>query len=108
MEMAKYIYAVLKSQINIMWSWGFNTPRSLPNEQGLIFKVQGFKHKGFVAVVFNAGADLFEVILYDHQMNLKSKTEGVYFDMLVDVIDGLVERTTDYEDRVKDEYAYMF
>jgi len=108
MEMAKYIYSILKGQINIMWSWGFNSPRSLPNDEGLIFKVQGFKHKGFVAVVYKAGTDLFDVILYNRQMAIKSKTEGVYFDMLVDVIDGLVERTDDYEDRVKAEYSYMF
>jgi hypothetical protein len=108
MEMARYIYSILKSQLSIMWSWGFNTPRSLSNEKGLIFKVQGFKHKGFVAVVYNEGADLFDVILYHRQMAVKSKTEGVYFDMLVDVIDSLVERTSDYEERVKNEYSYMF
>ena len=108
MEMAKYIYSILKSQINIMWSWGLNNPHSLPNDEGLIFKVQGFKHKGFVAVVYNAGADLFNIILYDRQMKFKKKTEGVYFDMLVDTIDFLVERTSDYEERIKQEYSYMF
>jgi len=108
MEMAKYIILILKSQINIMWSWGFNSPHSLPNDEGLIFRVQGFKHKGFVSVVYNAGADLFDVILYNRQIAVKSKTEGIYFDMLVDVIDGLVERTSDYEEMVKAEYPYIF
>ena len=108
MEMARYIYSILKSQLSIMWSWGFHNPRSLPNNEGIIFKVQGFKHKGYVSVVYNEGKDLFDVILYNHPMATKSKTEGVYFDMLVEVIDGLVEKTTDYESRVKQEYSYMF
>ena len=108
MEMAQYIYSILKSQINIMWSWGFNNPRSLPNNEGIIFKVQGFKHKGYVAVVYNAGKDLFDVILYNCQMVIKEKTEGIFFDELVEVIDNLVEKTTDYENRVKQECSYMF
>jgi len=27
--MAQYIYSILKSQVNIMWSWGFNSPMAL-------------------------------------------------------------------------------
>jgi hypothetical protein len=108
MEMAKYIYSILKSQLNVMWSWGFHNPLALPDDAGLIFKVQGFKHRGLVAVVYNEGSDLFDVVLYNRQMAVKSKTEGVYFDTLVDVIDGLVERTVDYENRVKEAYPYMF
>ena len=34
------------------------------------------------------------------------KVEDVYFDELVNVIDALVERTDDYEKRVKDEYGF--
>ena len=89
-----------------MWSWGFNSPMPLTN--GLQFKVQGFKHKGYVAVKYNEGKDLFNVTLYNSQMAAKEKIEDVYFDMLVDVIDGLVEKTDDYEKKVKQEYSYMF
>ena len=102
MEMVQYIYAILRSRLNIMWSWGFNSP--MPLADGLKFKVQGFKHRGYVSVVYNAGRDLFDVVLYDYRMAVKEQTEGVYFDMLVDVIDGLVERTDDYEKRVKQAY----
>ena len=31
--------------------------------------------------------------------------EGVFFDMLVDVIDDYVEKTSDYEQRVAAEYS---
>jgi len=103
MEMAQYIYAILKSQLNVMWSWGFNSPQPLTN--CLQFKVQGFKHKGYVTVKYNEGKDLFDVTLYNNRMTVKEKTEGVYFDELVDIIDGLVEKTADYESRVKQEYS---
>jgi hypothetical protein len=105
MEMANYIYSIIKSRRMIMWSWGFHRPMALPNEKGLVFKVNGFIHKGFVKVVYNAGQDLFTVILLDLKMNPKKEIEGVYFDSLVDVIDGAVERTQNYEQRVNEEYG---
>ena len=103
MEMAKYIYSILKSQLNIMWPWGFNTPVAIEN--GLMFKVQGFLFKGWVKVVYNEGADLFDVIFLSSKMEVKKEIEGVFFDMLVDVIDTNVEKTNDYKNRVKKEYS---
>jgi len=88
----------------VMWSWGFNQPQALPNNEGLIFKVNGFKHKGWVKVVYNEGMDLFAVILLDNQNNELQRIEGVYFDSLVDVIDEAVEYTPDYAERVKNVY----
>jgi len=76
MEMAKYIYSILKSQLNIMWSWGFNTPVAIEN--GLMFKVQGFLFKGWVKVVYNEGADLFDVIFLSSKMEVKKKLK-VFF-----------------------------
>ena len=48
MEMANYILRILRSQLTIMLSWGFNHPTALPNNEGLRFNVQGFKFKGTV------------------------------------------------------------
>lgn len=87
-----------------MWSWGFSYPKALPNNEGLIFNVNGFKHKGCVKVVYNEGMDLFAVILLDKQNNELQRIEDVYFDQLVDVIDEAVERTSDYANRIKNEY----
>jgi len=101
MEMAKYIMQILKSQLMVVWSWGFNSPMAVKN--GLRFKVQGFKFKGFVEVVYNEGSDLFDV--YFIKAGKVSKTiDGVFFDMLVSVIDNYVEKTSDYEKRVREEY----
>ena len=84
----------------VILSWGFNSPIAITN--GLRFKVQGFKFTGVVEVIYNAGMDLFEVHLSDGCVEA-----DVYADCLVDVIDGLVERTDNYEERVKKEYRLI-
>ena len=84
----------------VILSWGFNSPIAITN--GLRFKVQGFKFTGTVEVIYNAGMDLFEIHLSDGRVEA-----DVYADCLVDVIDGLVERTDDYADMVKKEYGLI-
>ena len=84
----------------VVFSWGFNSPIAITD--GLRFKVQGFKFAGTVEVVYNAGTDLFEVHLSDGRVEA-----DVYADCLVDVIDGLVERTDNYEERDKKEYELI-
>lgn len=105
MEMANYIYSILKANRVVMWSWGFHQPMAMANDEGLIFRVNGFKHTGKVKVVYHAGKDLFVVVLLDRLNNETKRIEEVYFDQLVEVIDELVERTNDYEDRVRDFYS---
>ena len=105
MEMANYILRILKTKLMVIWSWGFNSPMALTN--GLQFKVQGFKHKGFVSIIYNEGKDLFDVTLLDKKGNSIKKIQDVYFDMLVDVIDSNVEKCNDYENRVKKEYSLL-
>ena len=102
MEMAKYIMSILRTQLMIVWSWGFNSPIAVKN--GLRFKVQGYKFRGMVEVVYNEGKDLFDVSFIKANKVIKS-VEDVYFDMLVDVIDNYVEKTSDYEKRVKQQYS---
>ena len=51
--------------------------------------------------MYNAGTDLFEVIL----AKTGEKVEDVYLDCLVNVIDGLVERTDNYRELVEAEYG---
>lgn len=98
--MAEYIMAILRSQLMVVFSWGFHRPQRLPNDTGLAFMVDGFKYQGRVEVVYNDGADLFEVHLSDG----RAETD-VYADCLVRVIDGLVERCNDYKSRVTEEYG---
>lgn len=98
--MANYIYTILMSKLMVVLSWGFNSPNAITN--GLRFKVQGFKFTGTVEVIYNEGMDLFEVHLSDGRVEA-----DVYADCLVNVIDGLVERTDNYEERVKNEYGLI-
>ena len=98
--MAEYILAILRSQLMVVFSWGFHKPQRLPNDAGLAFMADGFKYQGRVEVIYNDALDLFEVHLSD------GRTEDmIYCDNLVAVIDGLVERCDQYKDRVKEEYA---
>lgn len=103
MSMANYILRILKSRIFIILSWGFNSPIRLEN--GLKFKVQGYIHSGWVEVLYNEGSDLFDVSLLNPDGTVKKRETDVYLDCLVDTIDGMVERTPDYRDRVKEEYG---
>ena len=100
--MAKYIMSILKTQLMVVYSWGFHKPMALEN--GLRFKVQGFKFRGVVDVVYNEGRDLFDVSFIKSNKVVKS-IDGVFFDMLVDVIDDFVEHTPDYDKRVAAEYS---
>ena len=100
--MAQYIMSILKTQLMVVWSWGFNSPTAVKN--GLRFKVQGYKFRGVVEVVYNEGSDLFDVYFVKGS-GVTQSIEGVYFDMLVEVIDNHVEKTSDYEKRVKAEYS---
>ena len=102
MEMAKYIMSILKTQLMVVWSWGFHQPMALEN--GLRFKVTGYKFRGVVDVVYNEGSDLFDLSFIKRNKVVKS-IEGVFFDSLVEVIDDYVEKTTDYEKRVAAEYS---
>ena len=105
MEMANYIYSILKNQLSIIWSWGFNSPIALTN--GLQFKVEGFIFKGWVKITYNSGKDLFDIFLLNYQMEVVKKIDGIYFDQLVMVIDSEVEMVNDYENRVKQEYSLI-
>lgn len=97
--MAEYILQILRSQLMVVFSWGFHSPKRLPEDKGLSFSVDGFKYTGKVKVIYNEGTDLFEVHLSDG-----TKVDDVYLDCLVNVIDGLVERTSDYDKRVREQY----
>ena len=99
--MAEYILQILKSQLMVLFSWGPHNFKRLPEDKGLSFQVEGFKYQGKVIVMYNAGTDLFEVIL----AKTGEKVEDVYLDNLVEVIDSLVEKTPNYEQRVQLEYA---
>ena len=98
--MAEYIMTILRSQLMVVFSWGFHSPTALPDDKGLSFIVDGFKYQDEVKVIYNEGTDLFKVHLEDGRIE-----EGVYLDQLVNVIDGMVERCDNYDKRISDAYS---
>lgn len=101
-EMAEYIYSILLSDKTIIWSWGFRTPTIIEN--GLKFRVSGFLFKGWVKIIYNQGADLFDIKLITVNGDEMKSLESLYFDELIRVIDDNVERVENYEEAVKKKY----
>ncbi len=93
MELAQYILGVLRTDLMAIYSWRFCKPVAIKN--GLRFHVNGFKHQGWVEVVYDEGWDLFTIRLIKGGKLVRS-IEQVYVDSLVSTIDQAVERTADY------------
>jgi len=105
MEMANYILSILKSNLNIFWSWGGH--KFVAIENGLRFNVNGFIHKGVVEIIFNESTDLFDLRLLSNQLKEVKSIEGIYIDQLIDVIDDTVECCDNYEQKVKEKYSLL-
>ena len=101
--MAQYILQILRSQAIIVFSWGAHEFHAIRN--GLLFKVEGFLHTGYVKVIYDEGSDTFIVRIESLTGELKEERTDVYFDELVNVIDSIVERCENYKERVKAEYG---
>ena len=71
------------------------------------FHVQGFKHKGYVLVVYNEGEDLFEVSLIDENDITVETIESIFLDNLISVIDENIEKCENYENRICQEYGIV-
>lgn len=103
MEMADYILSILRTNLMVVFSWGFYDPVAL--EDGLEFKVNGYKHQGLVRVKYIDWLDLFEVTLLNADGSVKEQAKEVYFDTLVETIDDMVEMVPNYRDRVEEQYG---
>ncbi len=55
--------------------------------------------------MYDEGWDLFNVRLINPDGSVKQEETGVYADGLVQIIDGLVERCHNYEQRVRKTYG---
>ena len=104
-RMAEYIMVILKSRLQIMWSWGCCKFMAL--NEGLMWHVQGYLLNGWVKVLYNCRTDAFDVYFLNNKKELVKKVEEVYLDNLVDVIDYHVEKdgSFDYGKRVKEQYS---
>ncbi len=103
MELAKYILTILRTELMVVFSWGFHSATAIEN--GLAFRVQGYKHTGRVEVIYDAGWDLFIVRTINRDGTIKEEQDGIYADGLVATIDALVEKTDDYKERIRRDYS---
>lgn len=63
--------------------------------EGLKFRVSGLKFKGWVMILYKPVPDLYEIQTYKvlkGEVIYYDKAEDVYADMLVEIIDGFIER----------------
>lgn len=96
-SMARYILSIFSHYQTIVWSWGFNSAIALEN--GLQFSVNGMIFKGKVRVLYDE-SDTFKVQLIK-KGSIVREVVDVYLDCLVNVIDGLVEKCPNYEQKVR-------
>jgi len=85
---------LLSSNKGIFWSWGASNFTNFENK-GLLFKVNGHHHKGYVFITLD-WSDTYTVDIISTQGNIKNTYEMVYFDMLVDIIDNRIEKIANY------------
>ena len=76
------------------FSWGANGFRNL-EDKVLTFKVNGHHHKGYVCISLGWD-DTYTIRLVSTQGNEKFKQEGIYFDMLFEVLDEKIVRIPEY------------
>lgn len=127
-EYARTIATIALCQINprtrIFQSWGVEKRICIyvNDMPALGLLVNGFIHKGWVFVALNEGTDTYEV--FTTMTNTKAQTievvkhiDDVYCDMLIETIDGMVEKDQSWTDEEYEEkidkwlattsYSYM-
>ena len=88
--------------IAVRWSWGISKQQATLYEDKptLALRVSGALHKGWVFISYDRASDLYDISIVSLKGECKHKVEGVYFDDMGKVIDGIIERdpcTTDEE-----------
>ena len=104
MKLALYILSIFSAQPMVVLSWGVCKFGAIPGDRGIIFHVQGYKFNGWVKVLYDEGSDLFNIIYLTNKGDAVNEQKGIYFDELVNTIDDYVEKTQDYNKRVRKEY----
>lgn len=104
----KYIKQIFGYYPMVVGSWGIESLIPImeceEGEGGLCIRVNAYKHQGEVRIMLN-WLDLLDVTLCNPDGSIKHKETGIYVDNLVPVIDSLIEKTEDYEKRIKQDYG---
>lgn len=78
----------------VRWSWGISRQQATLYEgkPTLALRVSGALHKGWVYISYDGASDLYEISIVSLKGDCKHKVEGVFFDDMGKVIDGIIER----------------
>ena len=76
------------------WSWGVSKKINYLNK-GLLMKVSGNHHKGFVFITLG-WEDLYKVYIISNKGEIEDKYDGIFFDQLTELIDDRIERIKQY------------
>ena len=78
----------------VRWSWGISKQQATLYEDmpTLALRVSGALHKGWVFISYNGATDLYDISIISLKGECKHKVEGVYFDDMGKVIDGIIEK----------------
>ena len=106
-EIAGYILSIFRTNPFVVMSWGINPATITIVKVGVRFHVQGFIHTGYVQVVLNEGEDLFEVTLISEEGETLKTIEHIFVDNLICVIDSVVEKCENYQERISQEYSII-
>lgn len=77
------------------WSWGVSKVINLWNK-GLLLRVKGHHHNGYLLITLNAGKDLYEFHLIKTNGTVIATFEDIYCDDLQSIIDNKIERIAEY------------
>ena len=80
---------VLTANKNIWWSWGVSNGKC--SNKWIVFKTNGYRHKGWVLITLG-WEDLYKVYIITTHGRIRAQQDGLYFDQIVNYIDGQVEK----------------
>ena len=106
-EIAGYILSIFRTNPFVVMSWGINPASITIVNPPTPFHVQGFIHTGFVQVVLNEGADLFEVTLISEEGEILKTIEHIFVDNLISILDSEIEKCEKYQERISQEYGII-
>lgn len=100
------IMYALEACNGISLSWGISRILKIKvgSWDGIRIHVNGYIHQGAVDILYNEGTDLFDIRLVDLEEKVVKTIDDVYLSDLIDILDRHIERTDDYEERVKADY----
>lgn len=86
-DMQGFVNAIRRTQASMCW--GSHAWTNIANK-ALRFHVTGRLYRGWIIVSVNA-MDTFDIFYVNRSMEITKRTEGIYLDQFIEVVDSEVE-----------------